>query len=182
MKTTRFVLPMIVSAVLMYGTSFAGASGQTPAQRRSQSGEKAVSVRPSDETKTAGEHRDPDLNITPHVTKSIVKHRASVGLPKWVPRHQAGSVKTQATKSTSADMPTTALYPRQTVSSKSVAVPNKTLNGRSGPVRAPTVAALSGQDLRNPRNRTANLAISGGPANSTHNTAAINGTGMKRKP
>lgn len=192
MKTTRFFFLMILWAALMHGTSFARPTSQASEPRPSQSRSRTVSVRPSDSNdenqvrgendQTGSERADQDLNVPARATKAISEHRASGSHPKQLPNHQARSVKVQATKGLRTDAPATAVDPRQTGASKSVPVPNRMLSNRSLLVRAPAVAALSGQEFKNARNPSASLAISGGPANSTRNTAAINGTNMKRKP
>jgi hypothetical protein len=48
-------------------------------------------------------------------------------------------------------------------------------------VRTALVAALGGQQVRNPRNRSAAPAIVGGPASTARNPGAINGTNINRR-
>jgi hypothetical protein len=56
----------------------------------------------------------------------------------------------------------------------------KAVNDRTLCVRPPTIAPFTKSSPKNLRNH--GPAIIGGPANKFRNTAAINGTGMKRKP
>jgi hypothetical protein len=58
--------------------------------------------------------------------------------------------------------------------------PNKTVNQATPRVRQPTTFPSSKSTLRDLRNR--DTAVIGGPTNTFRNTAALNGTGMKRKP
>jgi hypothetical protein len=58
--------------------------------------------------------------------------------------------------------------------------PNKTVNQATPRVRQSTTFSLSKSSLRDLRNR--GTAVIGGPTNTFRNTAALNGTGMKRKP
>jgi hypothetical protein len=58
--------------------------------------------------------------------------------------------------------------------------PNKTVNQATPRVHQPTTFPSTKSSLRDLRNR--GTAVIGGPANTFRNTAALNGTGMKRKP
>jgi hypothetical protein len=58
--------------------------------------------------------------------------------------------------------------------------PNKTVNQATPRVRQATTYPSSKSSLRDLGNR--GTAVIGGPANTFRNTAALNGTGMKRKP
>jgi len=58
--------------------------------------------------------------------------------------------------------------------------PNKTVNQATPRVCQVTTFPSSKSSLRDLRNRS--TAVIGGPANTFRNTAALNGTGMKRKP
>lgn len=55
-------------------------------------------------------------------------------------------------------------------------------NNSALPVRPPTVISSPGARTKNAQHRGTNPAAISGAINSTGNTAAINGTGMKRKP
>jgi hypothetical protein len=52
---------------------------------------------------------------------------------------------------------------------------------RQSPTPARAIA-VNAQQTKSSRDPGAHMAVSGGPANSTHGTAAISGTNMKRKP
>jgi hypothetical protein len=58
--------------------------------------------------------------------------------------------------------------------------PNKAVNHATPRVRAPTTFPSSKSSLRD--FRIQGTAVIGGPTNTFRNTAALNGTGMKRKP
>jgi len=58
--------------------------------------------------------------------------------------------------------------------------PNKAVNQATPRVRQPITSPSSKSSLRDLRNR--GTAVIGGPTNTFRNTAALNGTGMKRKP
>ncbi|HEV3098605.1 MAG TPA: hypothetical protein VGY75_02695 [Candidatus Udaeobacter sp.] len=58
--------------------------------------------------------------------------------------------------------------------------PNKTVNRATPRVSAPSTFPSSKSSLKDLRNR--GTAVIGGPTNTFKNTAALNGTGMKRKP
>jgi hypothetical protein len=58
--------------------------------------------------------------------------------------------------------------------------PNKAVNDATPRVRQPATFPSSKSSLRDLRNR--GTAVIGGPTNTFKNTAALNGTGMKRKP
>jgi len=61
-------------------------------------------------------------------------------------------------------------------------VGNNTVNNHTSPVRPPTAVPLTGPSSGNMRKHGPGPAVIGGLANSTRNTAAINGTGMKHRP
>jgi hypothetical protein len=69
----------------------------------------------------------------------------------------------------------------QTSSGAPAAVPAKSVNNRSLPVRTTGVTARNGQQFRNSRSRSAGPAIIGGPAKAPRSTAVINGTSINRK-
>jgi len=58
--------------------------------------------------------------------------------------------------------------------------PNKTVNQATPRVRQLTTFPSSKSSLRDFHNQ--GTAVIGGPTNTIRNTAALNGTGMKRKP
>jgi hypothetical protein len=59
---------------------------------------------------------------------------------------------------------------------------NTSSNNRALSMRPPSVGPLPWPSFKNVRNHSSSPAIIGGSANSTRDTAAINGTGMNRKP
>lgn len=59
---------------------------------------------------------------------------------------------------------------------------SKVPNNHKLPARTTGVAALSGQQFGNSRNRGAAPATVGGPPSSTRNTATISGTSISRRP
>ncbi len=59
---------------------------------------------------------------------------------------------------------------------------NKAANDRTLRVRSPAIDLPNKLSPKNLRSHSLSPATIGGPANTFRNTAAINGTGMKRKP
>jgi hypothetical protein len=59
---------------------------------------------------------------------------------------------------------------------------NKAVNNRTFRVRSPAIDPFTKLSPKNLRSHGPNPATIGGPANRFKNPAAINGTGMKRKP
>jgi hypothetical protein len=69
----------------------------------------------------------------------------------------------------------------QTSSGAPAAVPAKSVNNRTLPVRTTGVTALNGQQFRNSHSWGAGPAIIGGPAKAARSAAVINGTSINRK-
>lgn len=202
MKTACFVLVIAGWAALMCGIAYAIPSNQVSGQAISESREKTIE-RPrggehdaqvrGQKDQTGGElsngnaddfHASDknDQNGDVGNTRALSRRRLDVGHAKQAPSRQARSVKTQGNTNLRKETPATAVDSRQSGSRKSAGIPDRIVNSRNLPVRPRAIAVLDGPQFKNPRNRGSSLAIRGGPANSTRNTAVINGTGMKRKP
>lgn len=69
----------------------------------------------------------------------------------------------------------------QQVPTKPTVAASKVVNTRTTPVRPVTGVAISGQQFRNGRNRSATPAVIGGLANTRRNTEAISGSEVNRR-
>ena len=171
MKNIRFVFVMAVWAALMAAVINNSSYGQTFA-------------RMSNRTPTLGKgDRFHDNSQTPH--KAVSAHSQV----KQVPAHrlhsqvhsQTLSQKRQAKNNPAAKASGTVADSRRVDPHKYSGPPNKMVDRRTPPVRLPTVAALSGQQFKDDRNRSSRLAIEGAP-NATSSTAALGGNAIRRKP
>jgi hypothetical protein len=191
MKIARFLFVLILWAVLVHGTSLASQSGQVSGQTASQSGEKSTSQTPLDknnkdsqvsaEKDQTGGHLDHNQKTPTGETRSTAKIHSAVHQAKPAPGHQARSVKMPADESLQAGTPLNVVDSHQTSSNPSTGILSKTVTHSSTAVPARNVV-LNGQQIKNSREPGARLASSGGPANATRGTAAINGSDLKRKP
>jgi|SRR5208283_2434338 len=184
MKTAGLVFMMFVSAVSMYGASYAAPAESAP-QQSSESSTKAVSSdratnatpgdggthggKPSDEQR--GNRRAADKNHPP-IRASLAKANRL----NQIPNRQEHSKTVNA------------INLHKPVSDKSGGVVKGGLTqNETGnhvlPVRSPSIVRPTVPPLDNMRHRSPNPAVVGGSANSiTKNTGAINGTRMNRKP
>jgi len=192
MKTTCLLFLAMSWAALMHGTSDPGPPNQISEQPPSESREKTVSDRPrngndsrvrgekdqaggghSNEKESGNHNADRNGENRPtHITRALLKRRF-----QQPPSNQALSTRKPGNHNPRTNTLGNALDFPMRRPSRSLGLAGKTAGNRSLPVPA----ALSGQQFKNAHNRGASLAIIGGPANSTRNTAAVNGTSMNRK-
>jgi len=201
-KTTGLFLLTIGCASLMCGITYAGPTNKVSLQTVSESNGKAVRERPHNgehETQVHGgndqtgggrlnEKRDDsnttdksDQNTYTGTTRAISRLRLGGSRPKQAPSHHAHSGKEQSADSRRRSTPGNVLDFRQLGLGKSTAVPDRMVNKRTLTVQPPERSAIGGQQFKYGRNSGSSLAIIGGSANATRNTASINGTGMNRK-
>lgn len=183
MKTTRFLLVMIVGTGLLQGTGFAqqsnSASQQTPSQSRETFASDSSDGQKDGQIRRAGiPHGERSAE---RGTRHVRQRRPKQSHPKPAPSHQLHSDKTRAASNPRTEMPENGKGFQQRGSTASTGIPNRVVNHRSVPVPAPTVA-INGQQFRNSRDPGARMATSGGPTSSTRATGAINGSAIKRKP
>jgi cytoskeletal protein RodZ len=182
MRTVQLVFVMIIGAVSLLGTSFAGQSNQPPEPMLSHD----TSADRNKESQTAGEkdqmaNHSNDNHKTLVDRKGGVPERRPVGVgTKSAPSHHPGSGKTPVVNDPRLETGRNVLDSNPTSSTRSSDVPDKTRKHPSVPVPAPN-AAVDGQQFRSSRDPGARMTTSGGPANSTR-TRGINGTDMKPKP
>ena len=191
MSKARILLPMIFWAVLVGGASFASQSNQTREQTAATSHEKSAnSSRAGSNDTQSRREKDQTTEYLPSdenqksfgaIKAGTRKHLPAVSHAKPPQNRQLRSAKTPAAK----DLQTEALQnvpgSHQTSPSLSSSGPGKTIRHSSRAVH-PSTVALNGQQFKNARDPGARMATSGGPANSTRGTTAINGTDVKRKP
>jgi hypothetical protein len=189
MREARIFLPMIFWTVLVHGASFGKPSAQAQEQTSSQSGEKAAnsSRAGSNDTRARGE-KDQTGNYSYENQKSFAavkagacKRSPAVSQAKPPQNRQLRSTKTPAANVIQAESLRNVPGSYQTSQSLSSNGPGKTIRHSSLALH-PSTVALNGQQFKNARDPGARMATSGGPANSTRGTAAINGSDIKRKP
>jgi hypothetical protein len=202
MKRSRFLLPMIPWAVISWAViswtvQVHAASVGLQSDQASKASSQAATGEASatgDENGRAQSEKDQasnnsgrsnlDRNETNPAAgrKSVVKPRRAARPAKPASSHQPRSAKTAANESFPAgSAPSANSEFHLTGPSTSTSNLHKTVVARSTPVSLPAVS-VNGQQFKNARNPGARMASSGGPANSTRGTAAINGSDMKRKP
>jgi hypothetical protein len=191
MKNAGFLLAMIFWVILMHGASFGSQSdpGSGQASSQNRQGATAETEAKGNENGQVAREKDAagsslDRNQTSPIVRagSLVKPRTPARPPKSVSPHQIRSAKTAANGNLSAaNKPADTLESRQSGSGTSTGILHKTATPHSVAVRL-TADSVNGQQFKNSRNPGARMATSGGSPNSTHGTAVINGSDIKRKP
>jgi hypothetical protein len=195
MKTSRFLFAMLFMAASIPGAGLEYSFAQAAQQASSLQSEKNVSnavTGGQKDTQSSSDKNQNDRNPDEKPTnskgpsKTKLKHSSDANAAKpVVTRRQTQPANAPAVENLQPAAPASAPHFSQTGGSaiapgKSAAAPNKMQPYRS---TAPASAfSVNGEHFRNSRNPGARLATTGGPANSTHSTAAINGSEMKRKP
>jgi hypothetical protein len=184
MKTPKFLFAMMAWAALVHGASL-GQSGQLSAQEAA-SGEKSSTEAPHNKDGQDVSDKDQADGHMDHKTpvarsKGATKTHAAIHSAKPALSHPAQSANTVKEESLRSSTPFNGMDFRPTGSTPSSSVPTRTVK-RSGPSATASNAALTGQQFKNLRSPGARLASTGGPANSTHNTGAINGSDVKHRP
>jgi len=185
MKTTRFLLLMIVGAGLLQGTSVASQSNSATQQMPSQKTGQSTSDHTNGEVRgekeqTPSAQADEDTR-PPTGASRTAQHRSRASSSKPTSAHPAAPAKTPTTNHHRSEVPGSVATQQQTGLKAVAAVSSKAASHRSVPV-PPATVAVNGQPLKSSRDPGARLASSGGPLTATRGTAAINGTNMKRKP
>jgi len=182
MSTARFVFGMMIGAVLLLGTSFAGQSHLAPQQSLSQD----RSPDGSKDSQTGGE-KDQTGNYSNDNQKTLVEvkggareHRPVAVRAKPAPNHRPPSGRTPAVNDSRSEAGRNVPDSHPSSSTRSSNLSEKTFKHPSVPGPPPTVA-IHGQQFRNSRLPGARMTTSGGAANSTRGTV-INGTDIKPKP
>jgi hypothetical protein len=191
MKNAGFFLVMMaflaLSAMILSGAdAFARQSSSAPESTSSSSRDAAIAHPSSDsspdnqigDAKSAGDKNSHARNSLLPAKKNPLPPASRRPQPKAPAPNPAHSTST-----TIANKPT--MMPAENNSShpNGLAPPVSTsaVNRHSIPAPSPAIAA-NAQQIKRSHDPGAHLAVSGGPANSTHGTAAISGTNMKRKP
>jgi hypothetical protein len=196
MKTVRFLFSALFFAGSLLGIGLGYSFAQVTRQASSQDGEKAISSAVADGQKdtqsadgknTNSENPDGKPTHSEGASKITIKGSAKSNPVKPVQNHpRVRSANSQATDTARPEVPENAPHFFQAAistaaSGTSTAAPSKPRSYRSS--SAPVSSfAVNGQQFRNSRDPGAHLAVSGGPANSTRGTAAINGSDFKRRP
>jgi hypothetical protein len=190
MKKTRVLLQMILLAVVAEGTSLEAQSVQAPEQTAATSDEKSNSSRAGSNNAQAGGEKDLTNEYSPShdgqksfagVRTGTQKRRPAVGNAKPPQNRQLSSAKMPAAKNLQREAPQNVPDSHAISSTVYSNVPGKTVR-HSSPSVPPSTVALNGQQFKNSRDPGARTATSGGAANSTRGTAAINGSDIKRRP
>ena len=179
MKAACLTLAMIGFTVLIDGTSYAFSFSSASQEQSTVSSSKPLST---DHATNAAPPHDPTVQKGGTPSDERTRRRSP---NKNHPHSQAKPVKANRPKqlrngrerSTAENVMSVAQPNSSTTAAGAVRVANnRTL------ARRPTgVAALSGQQFKNRRNRGAAPATVGGPPSSTRNTATISGTSINRK-
>jgi hypothetical protein len=184
MRIPRFFLAMILLVVPGQGSGFASQSNQIPEQGSSQSGGKPVGETQANEGKaaSAGNESSVEANQNRQTAKKIsaVKRLSLLGQPKSAST-RAHSVKPAENSGIAASTPADVMTLHQSSGGPLAGVSGRRSASHNPPVPSTSVSVGGGQFKRS-RVASARLVTTGGPANSTRGTAAINGSDMKRKP
>jgi len=179
MKITCLVL--VMTSFGLMGSSPAYASSLTR-QQNSETSTGARSDNPRDAQHTAQANDDKRRRVeTPsneqgndrHISgKSHSRNRTSL-----IKSNRPQQLRNIRERSTSENV----MNVHQPTSSKPAAFAAKIADNRNLPGRTTGVAALNGQQFKNPGNRGTTPAIIGGPASTPRNSTAINGASINRK-
>jgi hypothetical protein len=195
MRTVQFLFAVLFFAGSVPGAGVGYSFAQSTQPASSQNGEKAVSGAEADGQKNAqstkgknqydGSSDERPIN-SKNASKTKVKRSSSVSPAKPAANRRlspsanaltADNLRTAAPE----NAPHFSQAATSTASGTTTAAPSKPRSNRSNSDPVPSFA-VSGQQFRNSRNPGAHLVVSGGPANSTRGTAAINGSNIKPKP
>jgi hypothetical protein len=184
MKTVRFFF-VLVAAALLPGTSLAQqadrASQQSSSQRGERSGDRQKDEIHNDKDKARPNPADEAQAQLAGVTRSTTKRRLSAGHSKPVPTYRVRPVRKPTANSPQVHEPGS-VVPLEPTGSKTDTKTSNNVASRRSPSVPSSAVSVNGQQFKNSRDPGARLAASGGPATIARGTAAINGTGMKRKP
>jgi hypothetical protein len=189
MTRPRISLPMLLWAFLSWGATLASPSAQAQ-ESTSQHSDKLVTNSSSDDSKEVQARRAQNQTGGNANENGKSSAAAKIGVHNLRPSARqmkpAQSRQPHAANATAAELQTetfrsilTADQTRQPTMPPEAT--NKLLKHSSPPVATPTVA-LNGLQFRNSRDPGARMTTSGGLANSTRGTAALNGSEMKRRP
>ena len=154
MKTCAFVFTIISCAAVMHGISYADPPNPRSEQPQSGNRDKTISDRSSEGGRASNNQKRSD------------KTRTDSSRPNNVARKVTNLNQSGFNKSAAA--------------TRVGLLENKPMTNRILPFHPQGIVPLGGPPLKNLRNHGPSPAIIGGPATSTGNAAAINGTGLKR--
>ena len=181
MKTASLI-QLITGCVLVCGVAYASVADLGLQQSYGNSATDAGSNHSTnaEDAKVSSQSKDRKAKIDSderagrhHVTDKTRPHR----LPTPSKSNRAKQVRQNHEQSRPEHVTTM----RQPVQTNPVAPGRKVVNIHTLPMRPATAVAISGQQFRNGRNRSATPAVVGGPANTRRNAAAINGTEVNRR-
>jgi hypothetical protein len=186
MKTVRFLFSLMIAAVLLTGTSLAQQRDHPSQQAVSHSSEKSADQQKNEVRNDTDQARtksttDETQEQPAVLTRRTTKRRLSASHSKLVPTYQARPVKKPTANSPRIAEPGSVPRLDPMDSKPDSKISNNVVSRRSPSVPSSAVS-VNGQQFRNSRDPGAHLAASGGAATIARGTAAINGTGMKRKP
>jgi hypothetical protein len=196
MKITCFLFASLFLAGLIPGTGLGYSFAQAMQQGPSQGAEKIASgpvAEGQKDTQATDEKNQDSRNTNGKSTnsKSISKTKIKRGLivrpAKPAPIHRQVQSANGPTANNFPPIPTenaahfSQTAPNVAAASASAVIPHKTQSYQKTSALA-SAFSINGERFKNSRQPGARLAINGGPANSTHGTAAINGSDIKRKP
>ena len=178
MKAIYLVLALIGCAVPIHGAGHAASSDPASQQQSSESSaaplssDHASAAWADDRSQKNGILSDERAARRRTSDKNHSRGRSTLTKP-----NRPKQLRNSRERSTSK----TAMSVRQSSPTRRAAGTAKITNNRNLPAHTTGFAGLSGQQFKNPHNRGATPATVGGPAGATRRTAAIDGTGVKRR-
>ena len=181
MKTATLIL-LIAGCVLVRGAAYASVTSPAPQQ---SSGNSATPEAASDHSSDA-EHanvlsQSKGKKAMASDERTGRRRVSSKIRPHRLPTPSKSNRPKQVLRNHEHSRPGNIASMHQQVLTKPAGTVSKVVRIHTLPVRPATGAAISGQQFRNGRNRSATPAVIGGPANTRRNTEAINGTEVTRK-
>ena len=179
---TGSLIPLIAGCVLLPVIAYGEVAHPAPQQSSGNSTTNAGSDHSGD-----AEHATvSSQSKQPKETVASDEHGNSRHIPNRIrPRSRTSLNKTNHPKKVQHNLehsrPEGVTSMHQQVLTKPADAASKVVTRHTPPVRPATGVAISGQQFRNGRNRSATPAVIGGPANPRRNTEAINGTEVNRK-
>ena len=162
---------MIVCAALMRGVCYA----DPPASASVDNGKHQVEGKPSD-----GKQDDRRASGEKGPGDQVDATKANIQQPSNQPGRSDETANNNLPKGPLANA--TNLHPLVKPANLAGGGLSKMDDKRPLPARSTALVPLGGPSLNNMRNHSSGLAVVGGAANPIRNAAAINGTGMNRKP
>lgn len=182
MKTACLIL-LIVGYVQVCGVAYASVASDAPQQ---SSGNSSTTGAGSDYSANA-EHATVSTESRDHKAaidsdeRAGGHHVSDKTRPHGLPTPSKSNRAKQVRHNHEQSRPEHVTSMRQPVKTNPFAPARKVVDVHTLPVRPATGVAISGQQFRNGRNRSATPAVIGGPTSARRNVAAINGTEVNRK-